>query len=142
VYLLRFNQVIVAAGCRDMGVAFDGWQRPGVMGATAAYRLTSIYEALDSRTAVLVGGGTETLQIGNALLDAGVRIAAVVEQAQAISGPVGLLSRLVASGARVFTRHVIQQTIGDPQDVASRIPSSGSSAIPWCWEWPRFRPSS
>jgi thioredoxin reductase len=119
VYLLRFNQVIVAAGCRDMGVAFDGWQRPGVMGATAAYRLTSIYEALDSRTAVLVGGGTETLQIGNALVDAGVRIAAVVEQAQAISGPVGLLSRLVASGARVFTRHVIQQTIGDPQGVAA-----------------------
>jgi thioredoxin reductase len=119
VYLLRFKQVIVAAGCRDMGVAFDGWQRPGVMGATAAYRLTSIYEALDSRTAVLIGGGTEALQIGNALLDAGIRIAAVVEQAEAISDPKGMLSRLVASGARVLTRHIIQQTIGDPQGVAA-----------------------
>ncbi|HXR91102.1 MAG TPA: NAD(P)/FAD-dependent oxidoreductase [Steroidobacteraceae bacterium] len=119
VYLLRFKQVIVAAGCRDMGVAFDGWQRPGVMGANAAYRLTSIYEALDSRTAVLLGGGTEALQIGNALLDAGVRIAAVIEQAEAISGPVELLSRLVTSGARVFTRHIVQQTIGDPQGVAA-----------------------
>jgi pyruvate/2-oxoglutarate dehydrogenase complex dihydrolipoamide dehydrogenase (E3) component len=118
-YLLRFKQVIVAAGCRDMGVAFDGWQRPGVMGASAAYRLTAIYEALDSRTAVLVGGGTEALQIGNALMDAGVRIAAIVEQAEAISGPAGLLSRLVAGGARVCTRHIVQQTVGDPGGVAA-----------------------
>lgn len=118
-YLLRFRQVIVATGCRDMGLAFDGWQRPGVMGAAAAYRLATTYEALDSRTAVLVGSGTEALLIGNALLDAGVRIAAVVEQAEAIAGPADLLSRLVERGARVFTRHVIQQTVGDPQGVAA-----------------------
>ena len=118
-YLIRFKQVIVAAGCRDMGVAFDGWQRPGVMGAAAAYRLAATYDALDSRTAVLVGSGTEALQIGNALLDAGVRIAAVVEQAEAATGPMELLARLLASGARLFTRHVIQQTVGDPNGVAA-----------------------
>ncbi|HEY2037454.1 MAG TPA: FAD-dependent oxidoreductase [Steroidobacteraceae bacterium] len=118
-YLLRFKQVIVAAGCRDMGIAFDGWQRPGVMGASAAYRLATTYEALDSRTAVLVGSGAEALQTGNALSDAGVRIAAIVEQAETIAGPPDLLSRLVARGARVFTRHVIQQTLGDPQGVVA-----------------------
>jgi thioredoxin reductase len=119
VYLLRFKQVIVAAGCRDMGIAFDGWQRPGVMGASAAYRLATTYEALDSSRAVLVGSGTEALQIGNALLAAGVEIAAVVEQAAAIAGPPELLSRLVASGTRVFTRHVIQQTLGDQHGVVA-----------------------
>ena len=119
VYLVRFKQAIVAAGRRDMGIAFDGWQRPGVMGASAAYRLATTYEALDSRVAVLVGSGAEALQVGNALMDAGVRIAAVVEQAETISGPAGLLSRLVAGGARVFTRHVIQQTLGDPQGVVA-----------------------
>ena len=118
-YLLRFRQVIVASGCRDMGVAFDGWQRPGVMGAAAAYRLATVYEALDSRTAVLVGSGTEALQIGNALLAAGVRIAAIIEQAERVTGPVELLSGLVARGARVFTRHVIQQTLGDPRGVVA-----------------------
>ena len=118
-YLLRFKQVIVAAGCRDMGLAFDGWQRPGVMGASAAYRLATTYEALDARTVVLVGSGAQALQTGNALLDAGVRIAAIVEQAAAITGPPQLLSPLVASGARVFTRHVIRQTVGDAQGVAA-----------------------
>jgi pyruvate/2-oxoglutarate dehydrogenase complex dihydrolipoamide dehydrogenase (E3) component len=119
VYLLRFKQVIVAAGCRDMGIAFDGWQRPGVMGANAAYRLATLYEALDSRRAVLVGSGPEALQIGNALLAAGVAIAAVIERAAAIAGPPELLSQLVASGARVFTRHVIQQTLGDQHGVVA-----------------------
>jgi thioredoxin reductase len=119
VYLLRFRQVIIATGCRDMGVAFDGWQRPGVMGASAAYRLATTYQALDASTAVLVGSGTEALQIANALLDAGVRIAAVVEQAGAITGPTELLPRLIESGARLFTRHVIQQTVGDLQGVAA-----------------------
>lgn len=118
-YLLRFRQVIVAAGCRDMGVAFDGWQRPGVMGAGAAYRLATTYEALDARTAVIVGSGTEALQIGNALMDAGVRIAAVVEQAKAVTGPQELLARLLAGGARLFARHVVQQTVGDLQGVAA-----------------------
>ena len=119
VCLLRFEQVIVATGRRDMGLAFDGWQRPGVMGAAAAYRLATTYEALDSRTAVLVGSGTEALQIGNALMDAGVRIAAIVEQAARVAGPADLLARLVANGAHLFTRHVIQQTVGDPQGVAA-----------------------
>jgi thioredoxin reductase len=119
VYLLRFKQVIVATGCRDMGVAFEGWQHPGVMGATAAYRLATTYGALDSRTAVLVGSGPEALQIGNALLDAGVRIAAVVEQAEGIIGPQRLLVRLLESGTRLFTRHVIRQAVGDAQGVTA-----------------------
>jgi thioredoxin reductase len=119
VYLLRFKQVIAATGCRDMGLAFDGWQRPGVMGAAAAYRLATTYEALDSRTAVLVGSGAEALQIGNALMATGVRIAAVIEQAERVVGPAELAARLAANGARLFTRHVVQETVGDPLGVAA-----------------------
>jgi pyridine nucleotide-disulfide oxidoreductase/sarcosine oxidase alpha subunit family protein len=68
---------------------------------------------LDSRTVVLVGTRTEALQIGNALMDLGVRVAAVVEQSDAITGPMGLLARLLESGTRLFTHHVVQQTVGD-----------------------------
>jgi thioredoxin reductase len=118
-YLMRVGQVIVAAGRRDMGLAFEGWQLPGVMGATAAYRLATLYNALESREAVLVGSDAEALQIGNALLDAGVRIAAIVEQAEAVVGPEHLLSRLVSRGARVFTGCVIRRARGDQRGVTS-----------------------
>lgn len=47
-WMLGFNSAIVAAGRRDMGLAFPGWQLPGVMGATAAERLARL-GALDAR---------------------------------------------------------------------------------------------
>jgi pyruvate/2-oxoglutarate dehydrogenase complex dihydrolipoamide dehydrogenase (E3) component len=126
-YLLRFKQIIVATGCRDMGVAFDGWQLPGVMGASAAYRLATVYEALDSKAVVLVGSGAEALQIGNVLMATGVRIAAVVEQAEAIAGPAELLAPLLGSGTRLFTRYAIERTVGDSQGVtAVRLVPVGS----------------
>ena len=118
-YLLGFKQVIAACGRRDMGLAFEGWERPGVMGAAAAYRLAQTYGALDARTAVLLGGGTEALQIADALAERGVRIAAIVEQAESVDGPAELLARLSAQGARVLTRHVIQQAIGDASGVTA-----------------------
>ena len=118
-YLLRFGQAIVASGARDMGLAFEGWQRPGVMGALAAHRLARDYEALDCSCAVLLGSGTEALQIGNALMDAGMGLAAIVEQGEAVGGPSELASRLIAGGARLFTRHVIQQAQGDERRVAA-----------------------
>jgi thioredoxin reductase len=118
-YLMRFGQVIVAAGRRDMGLAFDGWQRPGVMGASAAYRLSSTYGALDTRVAVLLGSDTHALQIANALSDTGVRIAAIVEQDSSVPGDPALLARLVERGAQVFTQHVIREALGDAYGVTS-----------------------
>jgi NADPH-dependent 2,4-dienoyl-CoA reductase/sulfur reductase-like enzyme len=128
-YLLRFRQVIVAAGRRDMGLAFDGWQLAGVMGASAAWRLTKLYRALDARTAVLVGSTAETLQVGQALSEAGVRIAAVVEQAGAPAGPAQLLDRLRSGGTQLLTSHVVQQALGDAHGVrAVRLASVGGGA--------------
>ena len=118
-YLLRFKQVIVAAGRRDMGLAFEGWQLPGVMGASAAYQLACTYEGLQARTAVLLGSSDEALLIGNALQDAGVQIAAIVEQADAAVGATHLLERLSSRGARLFTSHVVQQALGDADGVAA-----------------------
>ena len=118
-YLMRFRQVIVAAGRRDMGLAFDGWELPGVMGASAAARLAGIYQALDARVAILVGSSTETLQIGHLLLDSGIRIAAIVEQDESIRGDADLLARLVAQGATLATRHVVLKAVGGADGVTS-----------------------
>jgi thioredoxin reductase len=118
-YLMRFEQVIVAAGRRDMGLAFEGWQRPGVMGASAAYRLATTYAALDARVAVLIGSDTEALQIANALMDSGIQIAAIVEQSDTARGATELLTRLTARGTKVFTRHVVQQADGDSSGVTA-----------------------
>ena len=119
VYLMRFQQVIVATGRRDMGLAFAGWQRPGVMGASAAYRLAKTYDALDSRVAVLLGSDTEALQIATGLAQQGIRIEAIVEQSASIAGCPQLLAGLIERGTRVFTRHIVQEARGDTCGVSS-----------------------
>jgi thioredoxin reductase len=119
VYLMRFKQVVVATGRRDMGLAFAGWERPGVMGASAAYRLASTYNALESKVAVLVGSDTEALQVAKALAETGVHIEAIIEQSAQITGSSDLLASLTSRGTRIFTRHVVQEAHGDNQGVTS-----------------------
>lgn len=112
-WLLRFKQVIVAAGRRDMGLAFDGWHRPGVMGVSAAHRLATVYEALDCKRAVLVGSDTQALATAHVLIGKGVTIAAIIEQAAQVSGDPALLGLLVEQGAQVLTGHVVREAGGD-----------------------------
>nr|WP_256672735.1 FAD-dependent oxidoreductase [Pseudomonas sp. C1C7] len=112
-WLLRFKQVIVAAGRRDMGLAFDGWDRPGVMGVSAAHRLATVYQALDAKRAVLVGSDTQALVTAQALVASGVQIAAIIEQAAQVSGDQTLLNQLVEQGAQLLTRHVVREALGD-----------------------------
>ena len=78
-WMLGSSYIVVAAGCRDMGVAFPGWELPGVMGVQAAARLASM-GALSARCAVLLGSGAEALAAARA---SGVDLAAVVEVADA-----------------------------------------------------------
>ena len=117
VYLMRFKQVVVATGRRDMGLAFAGWQRPGVMGVSAAYRLASAYDALESKVAVLVGSDTDALWTADALAERGVRIEAVVEQSGQVVGSVDLLKRLTSRGTRVFTGCVVRDACGNASGV-------------------------
>jgi hypothetical protein len=92
-----------------MGLAFPGWELPGVMGATAALRLATRYQALEARTAVVLGSTAEALQAALAMQAAGVTIAAVVEQAAAPVGPVEMLARL---GAETLCGHVLCRAEG------------------------------
>jgi hypothetical protein len=112
--MLGFDAAIVATGRRDMGLAFPGWALPGVMGATAAERLASRYQALASRRAVVLGTSAEALAAAAALTLAGVEIVAVVEQAAAPIGPQRI-------DAPLFTRHVIARAEGGADGVTAAV---------------------
>ena len=117
-WMLGFKAAIVATGRRDMGLAFPGWQLPGVMGATAAERLAARYGALDARRAVVLGSSAEALLAALALHRAGVKLAAIVEQAAAPIGPAPLLDELAAAEVPVLTRHTIAAAEGGMDGVA------------------------
>lgn len=115
--LIACERVIVAAGCRDMGLAFPGWDRPGVMGAVAAARLSGLYGALDARTAIVLGTTTETLATALELHRTGVAIAAVIEQAAAPVGTAPLIAALEQAGVAFHCRSVLARAEGAAADV-------------------------
>jgi thioredoxin reductase len=112
-WLLSFNQAIIASGGRDMGLAFPGWELPGVMGATAAVRLADTYKSLEARRAVVLGSGASALQAVEALRRAGVEVPAVVECAERAVGPPDRISDLAAAGVPLLTGHVVKVAEGD-----------------------------
>ena len=120
-WFIGAKHVIVAAGRRDMGLAFPGWELPGVMGATAATLLASRYDALGPRRVVLLGTTTEALVAAALLRSIGVEIVAVVEQSAA---PVG--RAVFAEGAEILTGHVVREVTGrDGVEAVLVTPVSG-----------------
>lgn len=111
-WLMGAEQVIVAAGRRDIGLGFPGWEKPGVMGATAAVSLAKLYAALAPRRVVMLGTTAEALTAATELRGAGVEIAAIVDQAAEPLGPSDLVSALRATGCPILTGHVVREAVG------------------------------
>lgn len=101
--LVRFGQAVVATGRRDMGLAFPGWDMPGVMGLHAALVLHGLYDALDARRCVVLGATAEALTGALALADGGVEVAAVIERAETAPAPDALLAQLADRGIEIRT---------------------------------------
>ncbi len=136
--MLGFERVVVAAGCRDMGVAFPGWELPGVMGVQAAARLAAV-GALAARRAVLLGTGAEAIAAAQALRAVGVDIVAVVEVAPTPLGDPAPLAAPVLCAHRVLRAEggadgvealVVEAAAGGTQRLACDTVLLGIGAVP------------
>jgi thioredoxin reductase len=128
-FMIGFKSAIVAAGRRDIGLAFAGWEQPGVMGATAAERLAVRCGALASRRVVMLGSSAEALSTVLALQGAGIEVAAVVEQAAAPVGPAALVAAVAAAGIPLLTGHVIAHADGGPDGVSAATLVHAGAAV-------------
>lgn len=120
-WMLQAQNVVVAAGRRDMGLGFPGWEKPGVMGATAALSLATRYGALGPRRIVVLGSSTEALSAALGLREAGAEIVAIVEQARDALGPADLVSALRDGGTRILTGSVVREATGRDAVEAAHI---------------------
>lgn len=125
-HLVSFERAIVATGRRDMGLAFPGWEQPGVMGATAAVQLAKRYGALDGTRAVVLGTTAEALLAALDLQASGIEIAAIVEHAAAPVGPIDLVVAVRAAGIDIRCGEVVKSVETDLDGVRAAVTSSGS----------------
>ena len=128
-WMIGCDRAVVAAGRRDMGLAFPGWTLPGVAGVTAALRLSERYGALAAERAVVLGTGAETLLAVRQLAEAGVEIAAIIEQAAEPVGPADLVADIRERGIPILTGRVVRAAEGRDAVAAVRVAALGTDGL-------------
>lgn len=129
-WLVGAENVVVATGRRDMGLGFPGWDKPGVMGATAATALATRYGALQPSRVAILGSSTEALQTAMTLREAGVAVAAIVEQAADLLGPAEMLATLREGGTEILAGHVVREAVGRDAVEAALVASLDADGKP------------
>ena len=83
---IRAKQVVLATGAQETPLLFENNDLPGIMLASAARRLTALYGVRPGRRAVVATETSEGYETALELLEAGVRVAAVVDASESASG--------------------------------------------------------
>ena len=120
-WMLKYDRLIVAAGARDLGIAFAGWDLAGAMGANGAHSLMRRYGALGSRRMVVLGSGNLGLNTARMALDRGVEVAAVVDVSSARRGDETLRTSLQGEGVELYASHTVNEAVGSDGEIKSVV---------------------
>ena len=120
-WLMKYDWLIVAAGSRDLGVPFAGWDLAGAMGANGAYSLMSRYDALSSRRMVVLGSGNLGLNTAKIALDKGIEVACVVDVSPSVRGDEALMTQLRGEGVELYTSHTVKEAVGSDGEIESVV---------------------
>ncbi len=118
-WLIMYDRLIVAAGARDLGLAFAGWNLAGAMGANGAHALMRHYQALASRRMVVLGTGNLGLNTARMALDRGIEVAAIVDVSDSVRGDRALSAALQDMGVRLYTSHTVREAVGRDGEIES-----------------------
>ena len=120
-WVMKYDRLIVAAGSRDLGMSFAGWNMAGAMGANGAYTLMSRYQALASQRMVVMGAGNLGLNTARMALDSGVEVAAIVDVSSSAGGDAALMTWLQGEGVELYTSHTVKEATGKADDIESVV---------------------
>ena len=118
-WLVAFERIIVAAGARDMALAFSGWDRAGVVGAQGAAAAMQLYQAFSARRVVVLGAGTLGLHLALQAQAAGLDVAGIVDVGTPAAGEA--LAAVRARDIPVHAGHAVRGTLGGIEMEGVRI---------------------
>ena len=106
------DTIIVAAGARENMIPFPGWTLPGVMGAGAAQTLMNLHGVQPGQQVLMVGSGNVGLVVGYQLIQAGVKLAAVIDAAPRVGGYGVHAAKLARMGVPFYVSHTVLRAEG------------------------------
>ncbi|MGE4571558.1 MAG: NAD(P)/FAD-dependent oxidoreductase [Candidatus Izemoplasmatales bacterium] len=106
------ESVIIATGASEKVLAFENNDLPGIYGAGAIQTLMNIYGIKPGKEVVMVGSGNIGLIVSYQLIQAGVKVKALVEATSTIGGYLVHASKLKRLGVDFLMNTTVKKAIG------------------------------
>lgn len=106
------DAVIVATGARENMIPFDGWTIPGVLGAGAAQTMMNLHGVRPGSRVLMVGSGNVGLVVSYQIMQAGIKVEAVVDAAPRVGGYGVHASKIARAGVPFYLSHTVIKAIG------------------------------
>ena len=104
--------IIVATGASEKVLAFENNDLPGIYGAGAVQTLMNLYGVLPGQEVVMVGSGNIGLIVSYQMIQAGVKVKALLEAADHIGGYLVHAAKLVRLGVPILTNTTVKKAFG------------------------------
>lgn len=111
--IVKAQKIIVATGASENMLSFPNNDLPGVYGAGAVQTLMNVYGILPGQKMLMIGAGNIGVIVAYQLLQAGVKVEAVLEALPTIGAYQVHASKLRRCGVPILTRHTIKRAFGD-----------------------------
>lgn len=115
--------IIVATGASEKFLAFENNDLPGIYGAGATQTLMNVYGVLPGKEVVMVGSGNIGLIVSYQLMQAGVKVKAIVEASSTIGGYKVHASKMTRLGVPILTSTTVKRAIGKQEIEAIELVS-------------------
>jgi len=112
-YIIKPKALIIATGAQEKYLDFPNNDLPGVIGAGGAQTIMNEFGVKPGESALIVGSGNVGLIVAYQLLQAGVRVRAVIEILPEIGGWFIHAAKIRRYGIPILTRHTIKYVEGD-----------------------------
>jgi len=109
---LKAKKIIVATGASENMLPFVNNDLPGVYGAGAVQTLMNLYGVVPGNNILMVGAGNIGLIVSYQLLQAGIKVDAIVETLPRIGGYLVHASKIRRLGVPIYTSHTLKEVYG------------------------------
>ena len=104
--------IVIATGASEKSLAFENNDLPGIYGAGAIQTLMNVYGIMPAQEVVMIGSGNIGLIVSYQLIQAGVKIKALIEAQSTIGGYKVHASKLKRLGVPFLMQKTISRAIG------------------------------
>lgn len=109
---LKPSAIIAATGASEKFLAFPNNDLPGIYGAGAVQTLMNVHGVAPGQNVVMVGAGNIGLIVSYQLLQAGIKVKAIIDASPKIGGYLVHASKIRRMGVPIYTSHTVIRAHG------------------------------